>query len=99
MPELSDAEVICGLMEPKPEAEFRYTSLEPTWWGWDFYIRKWKPRLLNLDALREVEQKLIDMAYSRQVRVEYEMWAMVTWHLTAAQKIEALAKVIRGLEC
>ncbi len=108
---MTDAEEICGWMEPKPEdMERRGLGLisEAGWWKY-----KWSPmgqcyrvwpnddKADSLDALHEVEEKLTSSQKSRFGLLLYNAMAtpdgnVYTWHATTEQKIAALAQVIRG---
>jgi hypothetical protein len=72
--ELSDEEIICTFMEPRPPDgrgervetegvrwwEYNYQSLpKPSGVGKEFHWQ-WHPRSLTLDALHEVEERLTD---------------------------------------
>lgn len=107
----SDAEVICGFMYAKPDMPtdpdvlIDPVPLNP-WWlltttgylaGDDPVI---VPCMLDLDKLREVEQKLIDMDIGKfyaEIRGQYEFCPEIVWHLTTKQKEYALARVIESL--
>lgn len=113
MPDLSDAEVICAWMCDKPEM-----PLDPDvpvdgawlnpWWlltttgyeaGDEPVI---VPRTLDLGALYDVEQKLMQGHHGIELDRVYNAgpgYEFYLWHLTAAQKVESLARVIRGLKC
>lgn len=104
MPELSDAEVICGFMEPRLDPGWRNMPVPlPQWWYWENEIgpgfAEWHPRMLTLDALRLVEEKLYTELYGDRVDQKYRSINCQLWHLTAEQKIAALAEVIRGIKC
>lgn len=106
MPDLTDAEVICNYMEPKPELGWRTLPVPlPEWWYWESDLgpgfADWHHRTLDLDALYEVEQKLMDGDITTvKIAAKYIKCAdgYPAWHLTAAQKVEALATVIRGIK-
>lgn len=65
---LTDAEIICMWMEPKPQGEaplsltFRGDLDSPgRFWVAFEYSTTWQPRPLTLDALWEVEERLTDV--------------------------------------
>jgi len=103
---LSDAEVICMWMEPRPKdgSGSKVATPESRWWVYSYEVRvhifhwKWHPNTLDLDALHEVEAKLSDeqqWAYIEALRGKYNM---PTWHFvhaSAEQKIKALAITLR----
>jgi hypothetical protein len=106
----SDAEVICTWMEPKPE------SAPPSWGdnpvgninGWWIATGSGRieHRILTLDALWEVEERLTEEQWTRY-RValtapvlgasgrHIEGYNRMMWHATAEQKIKALAEALR----
>jgi hypothetical protein len=101
----TNEEQICTWMEPN----FATMDLDDLQWhgltsrpeGW------WRisgPRQLTLDALYEVEERLIALGYRAQIdeQFSFEVWsnatAASTWHATAAQKIAALARVIKAVK-
>lgn len=106
---MSDAEVICRFMEPKPPKK----SLPPCvlsihqfrWWA--NTAIEWIPKRLTLDLLREVEQKIIASTLPPPVgyvdwadRIDTAICRMLAsshyhWHASVEQKIAALAAVIR----
>jgi hypothetical protein len=99
---MSDEEVICGWMEPKPPERNRSTDKSTAdWWALDLYGVYWNPRsLTTLDALHEVEARLTDaqqlaywLALSRGGEPKRGYWRIV--HATSARKIKVLAEVIR----
>ena len=103
---MSDAEVICNFMEIKPELPFYRTRSERSFgswwvmtggqWGWEWWTCE-----LTLDLLWEVEERLITLGYRAHIdnALSQEAWRDATaaslWHATAAQKIAALASVIK----
>lgn len=107
MPDLADAEVICGFLERMPPLpDYYHTHLYPSpekWWvlgpvnGGGM---RWYPCTLDLDALWLVEQKLIAVGLDPRIDGLYRRvyGSSRTWHLTAAQKVEALAGAIRGIK-
>lgn len=92
----SDAEWICEFMD--------FDRIDGRWWvlekheeGFRTFFRA-SPTALDLDALREVEEKLIGIGGGPQIEEAYRRdYPPITfsWHLTAAQKIVALAREIR----
>ena len=59
---MTDEELICSLMEPKP-AHWAEPGTATEWW-----VRTelgWMPYPLTLDALREVEERLTDEQWQR----------------------------------
>lgn len=102
---LTDAEVICGWMEPKPVRIWPQDIPDGHWWsalwstgtGWS-----WIPATLDLDALHEVEARLSEdewWIYLGELHVATKGVAAYAYrhliHATAAQKIAALAAVLR----
>jgi len=115
---MSNEEIICTWMEPKPNADETYwypARPSPQRWWMVSYGRvrevdgitgepSWQPRFLSLDALREVQDRLIDEQWE-----QYESWLCriaepfppehwplrVMLHVTALQKIKALAATLR----
>ncbi len=101
---LTDEEVICAFMEPKPTGSW-VRDVQPTWWyfsTYDFPLG-WHAKAITLDALWEVEQRLSREQINRYIaellrvtlppdRGAYD-WRLI--HATAAQKIAALASVLR----
>lgn len=110
---MTDAEVICTWMEPRSaDAQFR-SDIECDQTGW--WRHKWSvpnqcyrawpngDKTDSLDALWEVEAKLIGLGYRDHLdnAISLEVWRDAvddasTWHATAEQKIKALAAVLRG---
>lgn len=100
------SEVICRFMEPMPNdspGALEERGEESHWWvDHEEKGGEWQPRALDLGALWEVEQKLIqghhgvylDRAYKTGQGYEFYLW-----HLTVEQKQSALAKVIREIKC
>lgn len=89
----TDAEVICGWMEPQPSY---------AWWKWEHGA--WAPGNLSLDRLHLVEAKLTDPMWRVYWGILEEAWAMSEsalareWyavHASAEVKLAALAAVIR----
>ncbi len=94
----TDEEVICAWMEAKPEHSREFTAGRP-WWVWLGSQNDWIPNKLTLDALHEAETRLTeDQQWSYIERMANIVGTFATWyslHATAAQKIKALAAVIR----
>jgi len=92
---MSDEAVICKFMEPKC---YGY----PWWSCQGSFIA---PRALSLDALWEVEERLTRMQWNAYLKLlsdgnilaNFKEYRMVA-HATAAQKIAALATVLRNEE-
>jgi hypothetical protein len=99
---LSDQEVICAFMEPRPEPN-THGGTHRSARGWWFWSGTWEPRTLTLDALWEVEEKLKQRprgqraAYYEHQGLLSEATDGESWHATPAQKIAALASVLRPL--
>jgi len=108
---MSDEAVICDFMEPGADAR---ADSDFEWWGqiWSNGMRTIHPRNLTLDALWEVEERLkpdytkwqqyIDLMMGRKLYhfrkiLDYADITDVA-HATAAQKIKALATVLRKEE-
>lgn len=106
---LSDQEVICGFMEPRPKwtAQIEPHEWQYRWWKW--YTDKNHRHLpipLTLNECHAVEERLTDEQWR-----EYE-WQLICvpfdgvvnsmsrvyLHATAEQKIRALAAVLRKEE-
>ena len=107
---MSDEEVICGFMEPKPEhnpSEYVLGEIYRTWW-----VRSigntWRPLLDDefcsqfekLGRLHEVEARLTEEQWcAYQCAAISAKWGDVfglICHASAGQKIRALASVLRG---
>lgn len=103
---MTDAEVICGWMEPKPTTMPETLCTPLGWWEcrvvsgkWTWVPTEWAS---TLDALREVEERLTKeqwRAYWDRL-VPFEAISGVgsdcyLIHLSAEQKIKALAQTIR----
>ncbi len=107
---LSDAEVICGFMEPRPSRQRGDSAGCPgQFWRYDreTHADLGVPARLTLDALREVEERLTGKQWSNYIARIFEetnsqgatvggRWRHVI-HASAEQKIRALAAVLRGL--
>lgn len=102
---LTDAEVICAWMEPKPKDGTHPGNVsEVGWWKAVYVARpvphwRWFPnddKTDSLDALWKVEERLDP----RQAQEYYcSLWDDRTTygaHATAEQKLKALAAVLRG---
>ena len=107
---ISDAEVICGFMQPRTDCtDWPFGGRSDFWWqGVNNSSRipaGWEPRPLTLDRLWEVEERLTAeqrWAYSDVLCLKV-IWptqpsesTFSVVHATAAQKITALAIVLRG---
>jgi hypothetical protein len=104
---MSDEETICEFMESKPEMR----QDDAVWWRWGWVPRIgsslfqppgycWLPVRLTLDALHKVEAKLTDEQWDRYSS-EFDYPASARnrkslLHATAAQKVKALAAVLRS---
>jgi hypothetical protein len=121
---MTDQEVICAWMEPKPDKgpfDFRpWSDGTPGGW-WEAVpearfcspVNEWLPRTLTLDALWEVEERLVSEAlefeseksseqFCRMRLHDYQRQLIKTtnwqqWHATAEQKIKVLAQVLRPI--
>jgi len=101
--DLSDEEVICGFMEPKPEGSWM-RDIQPTWWYFSTFDLPigWHVVNLDLEQLHEVEARLkdaqwrtyIDLIVPVKGNIYEECKAFI--HASAAQKIKALAAVLRN---
>ncbi len=102
---MSDEELICEFMEPRPEPSAGPDSYSHPWWpqistsqfDGDHWIIGLKivPRRLSLDAAYEVEEQIIERGFSDQYRIELSKIDAYFWHATAEQKIKALANTLR----
>lgn len=97
---LSNEEVICTFMEPKP----RFTEVPDVsvgrWWVW--FADANEPIALTLDRLHLVEARLTNQWGSyvnEMLKDNPSVWteAKLLLHATAEQKIRALASVLRPL--
>jgi hypothetical protein len=97
---MTNSEVICEFMEPRPTMSERMgEGWAFKWWG-----RDGKPATaLDLDSLREVEARLTDKqwrAYERAICEAWDQSRPTGWryvlHLSPEQKIVAIAKVLRA---
>ena len=99
--ELTDQEIICTWMEPKPEPPMRLPTeaeSQSQWWKrvYNSLDRGWEPYTLTLDALWEVEERLTALEWGEYLlNLPYIKREVV--HATPAQKIKALAAVLRPL--
>ena len=104
---MTDAEMICTFMSgPKPEYPKDGAGVINSWWlttttGYDAGDKDIvEPCELNLDALHEVEARMINMGYRSQIdnTITLEVWRTASkasiWHATAEQKLAALANVL-----
>lgn len=105
---MTDAEVICEFMEPRPPDNTPQVRHGAAWWIW--WNDRWVNVKLTLDACHEVEERLIaappansddgvtDWADRIDSALCDVMGAAIPmhyhWHATAEQKITALASVI-----
>ncbi len=83
---LSDAEVICAFMEPRPDAPPNQHGANELWWRWGWrsvgpslpqqqppHEYCWLPRRITLDAIHEVEERLTDRQWTTyQNRLEID---------------------------
>jgi hypothetical protein len=103
----SNEEIICGWMEPKPWEEPGQTTpkalLGSSWWDWAISYGSF-PKPLTLDRLHEVEGRLTDEQWGQYATALSDLTPEYTGivqtmklyiHATAAQKIKALAAVLR----
>ncbi len=106
---LTDEEVICGWMEPKPEPHTHGGTFRSGkgWWYWTGAT--WQPNVLTLDVLWGVEERLTEEQWERYYHqfVRYDnpvdpvRWSVTDrkyrWalHATSQQKVKALAEVLR----
>ena len=106
---MTDAEVICSFMEPKPTKSIMDTLRDGDpapgkWWNDRHHASsEWRPRTLTLDAIWEVEERLTDEQW-QQYRDEIlkgtdmmGLWMTRLIDAGAAQKIVALAAVLRPI--
>lgn len=104
---MTDEEVICEFMEPKPVGEaplsctYRGDLLsDGGFWQADEYTTVWHRSELTLDRLHEVEARLTDEQARQyhQLLNESPDWEIhnYLWHAKAEQKIAALAAVLRA---
>lgn len=111
--EMSDEEVICAWMEPRPETPAvrdwltRYS--DQLWWVLtdkpDGSPAGWLPGKLTLDRLRLVEERLTEEQWARYGELHFlraealcggrDDFRKGMLHASAAEKIRALAAVIR----
>ena len=79
---MTDGEVICAWMEPKPDTYNAATAMaaaksgkdNPIWWVTDGRTWTLRPRELDLDALWEVQDRLTDEQWER-----YECEMLAQW--------------------
>lgn len=107
---LSDQEVICGFMEPSPTDNDDLTS-DAGWWTRRTMLSPetlkrvalpWEPRTLTLNECHAVEERLTDEQWDAY---EELFDSVILWgrersllHAAAAEKIRALASVLRKEE-
>ncbi len=94
---VSDAELICSWMQPKPSSDRNLYDMD----GWWFFRNgSWHPRILTLDLLRQVEQKLIDQNKGHELDSLLCEWREYTggwiWHVDAIDRIKAVAHILRS---
>jgi len=91
---MTDEEVICTWMEPKPDGRAKRGASKGLWW---IRVRgvRWFPSVLTLDRLWEVEDRLIHQGRADEYRYSLVHRDAYFFHATAAQKIKALAAVLR----
>lgn len=94
-----------------PRNEFQLNKFSPNgWWRYSMLACLWKQPILHtcppvecLGRLWEVEERLIGLGYRTHIaeRLSFEVWrdavSAATWHATPAQRIRALAVVLRPL--
>lgn len=99
---MTAAEIVASFMEPKPQ----FDGGDGGWWSFIYEGNgTWKPvvndRTESLDALHEVEARLTDdqqWLYIETIRKLANRGNLATWHYlhaSAAQKLSALAQVLR----
>ncbi len=107
---MTDIEIICAWMEPRPYSRTRSRDSEDGWWrlvGFDRKSAKWGPVqdwLITLTLLRKAEVRLSDGQCSIYDRELYHAILhskpkprnLYVWHATVEQKIKALAEVLRA---
>lgn len=114
---MTDREIICAQMEPKPEVP---VPPFPFWQGkfsncgwWQLAssgggaILEWRPRVLDLNALRAVEYRLTAEQWRAYESISVGWWSdgpkiisgfRAAVHASAEQKILALSQVFRHPE-
>ena len=108
MTQLSDAEIVCSFMEPKPDA----ARVENDWWTDEIQLIRGEHRSevvpvdLTLDRLWLVEEQLDDQLWydyclSLDGLIGYKVTTTSLFrsyvHVSAEQKIKALAAILRPL--
>lgn len=107
---MTNAELLCDFMEPRPKCHYadswtaRKHGVNPKWW---MMVRgTWRPIILDLDLLREIEERLTDeqwrtywhdgiLAHSVLGCAMHQHYrAKVFLHASAEQKIQALVSAI-----
>lgn len=109
---LSNEEVLCAFMEPRPgPSKPSPHGANEVWWRWGWRhvdsslpLHKapveycWLPRVITLNECREIEARLIQMGLADSYRSELVKEDAYHWHASATQKIAALARVLRPVE-
>lgn len=100
---LTDAEVLCEFMEPKPTKGPSLHGANEYWWKWDWRDGEycWLPRHMALNECRLVEARLTEEQWARYAKLVAPTWSMRTiakqfLHASAEVKLKALAAVIRS---
>jgi len=99
---VSDEEVIAAFMEPVPGfREIDYPKSIAGWWTAPTGHTK-VPAVLDLDALHEVEARLTEERWDLYISEFWKLSIGSTWardylHASAADKIKALATVLRPI--
>ena len=100
---MTDEELICAFMEEKPVTP----SCNALWWYFEGELGPgfgaWHPIPLSLDFLHLVEDRLLSGKPWQSAWLMYQELLAVgdvvcpcVWHASAAEKIKALAQVIRS---
>jgi hypothetical protein len=110
---MSDEEVICTFMSPKPELPPYWSTGWPQnrWWllmQTDAGGMAWHPRLLDLDTLWQVEERLTDehrwdykdllvemLCNGASALIDDRTWNVI--HADALTRIKALAAILRPI--
>lgn len=102
---MTDQEIICTWMEPKPTSSAD-AATGHKWWVWlsgpNAVLFVCDPTLM-LGLLWEVEERLIELGYRDHIdnAISFEVWrdavSASTWHATPEQKVKAIAVVLRPL--
>jgi hypothetical protein len=103
---MTNEEIICTFMEPRPECAPIDICDESEWWvaGQDkeTLVLVWRPASLTLDRLREVEARLSEDRWREYARYMDSITGdgldrvQDLLHASAEQKIEFLAEVLRS---